>query len=162
LSSRGSIRPPEHLVPAAALVAPHRLQAPAGHQTPVPDQAVGLGSNGQSAIISGFQLLAILRNPSPAKSLPHLIPIDAVRGFVLRGLSDAGPLTPDRSLTPDRHPKPFTQAAVVGMLLHAVADGVVALAARQSGSFSVCTTREFAFSAASFAKVVPAPNSPGP
>jgi len=30
------------------------------------------------------------------------------------------------------------------MLLHALADGVIALAARQSGSFSVCTAREFA------------------
>jgi hypothetical protein len=45
------------------------------------------------------------------------------------------------------------------MLLRALADGVIALAARQSGWFSVRTTREFAFPAAPLAKVVPAPKS---
>ena len=50
-------------------------------------------------------------------------------------------------------------AARTERLLRALADGVIALAARQSGWFSVRTTREFAFPAASLAKVVPAPKS---
>jgi len=52
----------------------------------------------------------------PPKPLPRQIPIDgqaltASRGFVLRRLSDAGPI-PARSLTPGRHPKPFTIPAI--------------------------------------------------
>jgi hypothetical protein len=51
------------------------------------------------------------QNHPPPTPLPDQFPIDRQlsplsRGFVLRGLSDAGPLTPDRSLTPGRHPKP--------------------------------------------------------
>jgi hypothetical protein len=55
-------------------------------------------------------------NHPPPKPPPRQIPIDgqaltASRGFALRRLSDAG-LIPGRSLTPGRHPKPFSIPAV--------------------------------------------------
>jgi len=56
-------------------------------------------------------------NHPPPKPLPRQIPIEAKRSplpraFVLRRLSDAGPLILGRSLAPGRHPKPFTKPAV--------------------------------------------------
>ena len=78
LSSRGRTGSLEHLVPGAAPVSSQRLQAPAGHHGPVLNQVVEYDSNGQSAIISGFQLSAIFGKPSPAKaaapSNPHRRP----------------------------------------------------------------------------------------
>jgi len=51
------------------------------------------------------------QNHASPEPLPDQIPIDgkpfaASRGFVLRGLSDAG-LCTGPSITPGRHPKPF-------------------------------------------------------
>jgi hypothetical protein len=49
----------------------HFIQCPqtsAGHHRPAVNPAVEYGSSGQSPIISGFQPLAILRKPSPAKA----------------------------------------------------------------------------------------------
>src|SRR6266478_8348674 len=78
LSSRGSTRSLEHLVPGAAPVSSQRRHAPARHHGPVLNQAVEYGSSGQSAIISGFQRSAIFGKPSPAKaaapSNPHRRP----------------------------------------------------------------------------------------
>jgi len=53
------------------------------------------------------------QNHASPEPLPDQIPIDgkpfaASRGFVLRGLSDAG-LCTGPSITPGRHPKPFTE-----------------------------------------------------
>ena len=56
------------------------------------------------------------QNHASPEPLPDQIPIDgkpfaASRGFVLRGLSDAG-LCTGPSITPGRHPKPFTITGV--------------------------------------------------
>ena len=56
------------------------------------------------------------QNHASPEPLPDQIPIDgkpfaASRGFVLRGLSDAG-LCTGPSITPGRHPKPFTIANI--------------------------------------------------
>jgi len=58
----------EHLVPSAAPVSSRRVQEPAAHYRPVLHHAVEYGSSGQSAIISGYQLAAILETISPAKA----------------------------------------------------------------------------------------------
>src|SRR5215472_588983 len=93
------MRSPEHLVPDAAPVSSQRLQAPSRHHGPALYQPVNYRSRGQSALISGFPLSAILGKPFPAKAAdtpnPHKTakrsPLS--RGFVLRRLSDAGHLT---------------------------------------------------------------------
>ena len=82
---------------------------------PVLNQAIGHGSTGQSAAITAFPLSAIPTKPSLDKlaAAPNPIgganPHPLARGFVLRRLSDAGPLILGRSLAPGRHPKPFTK-----------------------------------------------------
>jgi hypothetical protein len=68
LSSPGSIRSPEHLVPGAPPVSSERLQALAAHHGPSLNQVAEYASGGRSAIISGLQLPAILRKSSPAKA----------------------------------------------------------------------------------------------
>jgi hypothetical protein len=64
----GSIHSPEHPVPGVESISSQRRQTSAGHHRPVVNPAVEYGSSGQSPIISGFQPLAILRKPSPAKA----------------------------------------------------------------------------------------------
>ena len=54
----------EHLVPGAAPLSSQRRQAPAGHHRQVPNQPVEYDASHQFAIISGFQLSAILTKPS--------------------------------------------------------------------------------------------------
>src|SRR6266478_4745080 len=122
LSSRGSTRSLEHLVPGAAPVSSQRLQAPARHHGPVLNQAVEYGSSGQSAIISGFQLSAIFGKPSPAKaaapSNPHRRPSAhriPARSF-FGGFPTPAPIL-GHSLAPGRHPKPFTIADLPFLLL---------------------------------------------
>ena len=66
MSSHGGTRSPEHFVSGAALVSPCPLQAPIEHHSPVLNQAVGHGSSGQSAVITGLPLSAILAKPSTA------------------------------------------------------------------------------------------------
>ena len=53
--------------PGVESISSQRRQTSAGHHRPVVNPAVEYGSSGQSLIISGFQPLAILRKPSPAK-----------------------------------------------------------------------------------------------
>jgi YVTN family beta-propeller protein len=96
-ASHGGTRSPEHLVPGAAPVSPQRLQMPPGHHPPVLDHAIEYGRSTQPTIISGFQLSAILGKPSPAKAaalsnLHRAKRSPLSRAFVLRRLSDAGPL----------------------------------------------------------------------
>ena len=67
-ASRGGTRSLEHLVPSAAPVSSRRVQEPAARYRPVLHHAVEYGSSGQSAIISGYQLAAILETISPAKA----------------------------------------------------------------------------------------------
>src|SRR5215472_6715161 len=72
------MRSPEHLVPDAAPVSSQRLQAPSRHHGPALYQPVNYRSRGQSALISGFPLSAILGKPFPAKAAdtpnPHRRP----------------------------------------------------------------------------------------
>jgi hypothetical protein len=62
--------------------------------------------------LAAFRCQPHWQRHSPPTPLTRQIPIDGeplatARGFVLRRLSDAGSY-PGRSLTPRRHPKPFT------------------------------------------------------
>ena len=92
-----------------------RLQAPAGHHRPVLDQAVEYGTSGQSAIISGFQLSAILGKPSLAKAAatpnPHRRPSSHCfpAGSFFGGFRTPALYRVDRSRR-GRHPKPFSRA----------------------------------------------------
>jgi hypothetical protein len=92
LPARGSIHSPEHPVHDAAPLPSQRLQAPAGHHRPVLDQAVEYGTSGQSAIISGFQLSAILGKTIPRQSRCHAkSPISLAPGPASEILPDFGP-----------------------------------------------------------------------
>jgi hypothetical protein len=108
-STPASVRTP----PAVSSLEAFRTPAAVHPLTPVTGRRPKSlnSSSSQSAIISGFQLSAILRNHPPAKSLPHQIPMDrpALTTFPRVRSSEAfgrRPLTPGRSLTPGRHPKP--------------------------------------------------------
>jgi len=84
LSSHGSTRSPEHLVPGAASVSSPCLHPPKAHRAPALNRAIGLGSSGQSATISGFPLSAILRKPSPGYHV-HAGGIESTRCRRLEG-----------------------------------------------------------------------------
>jgi len=76
LHDHGNIRAREHLDPGSAPGLSQRLQAPAAHHAPSLNQLAERGGSGQSAIITGFLLSAILRKLLPPKPLPRQIPID--------------------------------------------------------------------------------------
>jgi hypothetical protein len=113
LSSLGSIRSPEHLVPGAALVSSQQLQAPAGHLALVLNHTVKHRSSDHSPSIASFQLSAILRKPSPGKLAAAPNPIDGQvltrfpAGSFFGGFRTPAPL-PQPPLAPGRHPKPLT------------------------------------------------------
>ena len=78
-------------------------------------RAVEYGSSGQSAIISGFQLSAIVGKSFPAKAAaplnPHRRP--TTHAFPRVPSSEAfgrRPAILAQSIAPGRHPKPFTKA----------------------------------------------------
>ena len=106
---------PEHLVPDATPVSSQRLQAPTGHHPLVFNYAIGHSSSAQCATNSCLQLSAILRKPSPgqpaAASNPHRQPSSrrCPAGSFFGGFPTPASL-PGSTLTPGRHPKPFTIA----------------------------------------------------
>ena len=119
MSSHGATRSPEYLVPGAALPSPRRLQTPAARLRPGLNHAVKYATSGQSAVISGSQLLAILAKPSPAKAaaIPNPHKRASTRRFPA-GSFFGGFRTPalyriDRSCS-GRHPKPFPEADLSG------------------------------------------------
>ena len=108
---------PEHLVPDATPVSSQRLQAPTGHHPLVLNYAIGHSSSAQCATNSRLQLSAILRKPFPgqpaAASNPHRQPSShrCPAGSFFGGFPTPASL-PGSTLTPGRHPKPFTNLAV--------------------------------------------------
>src|SRR6516164_8586475 len=106
---------PEHLVPDATPVSSQRLQAPTGHHPLVLNYAIGHSSSAQCATNSRLQLSAILRKPFPgqpaAASNPHRQPSShrCPAGSFFGGFPTPASL-PGSTLTPGRHPKPFTIA----------------------------------------------------
>src|SRR5215475_11826123 len=96
-------RSPKHLLPGAPPLSSHRLHTPAAHHAPALNRPVEYASSGQSAIITGFQPSAILKQTIPgnaaAEPNPHSRPTahQLPAGSLLRRLSDAGPLRVDRS-----------------------------------------------------------------
>jgi hypothetical protein len=58
-------RSPKHLVPGAPPVSSQRLHTPTTHHAPALSRPVEYASSGQSAIITGFQPSAILKQTIP-------------------------------------------------------------------------------------------------
>ena len=58
-------RSPKHLAPGAPPLSSHRLHTPAAHHPPALNRPVEHASSGQSAIITGFQPSAILKQTIP-------------------------------------------------------------------------------------------------
>jgi hypothetical protein len=108
-------RSPKHLAPGAPPLSSHRLHTPAAHHAPALNRPFEHASSGQSAIITGFQPSAILKQTNAAAE-PNPHSRLTAHGFPRVPSSEAfgRPPPPGRPLTPGRHPKPFTIPAVRG------------------------------------------------
>ena len=99
-------------MPGAAPLSSQRRQAPAGHHRPVPNQPVEDDASRQFAIISGFQLSAILTKPSAGNAAAATNPhrrssvYRFPAGSFFRGFRTPALYRIDRSCS-GRHPKPF-------------------------------------------------------
>src|SRR6516165_4231781 len=105
-------RSPKHLAPGAPPLSSHRLHTPAAHHAPALNRPVEHASSGQSAIITGFQPSAILKQTIPGNAAAEPNPHSRLtaHGFPRVPSSEAFGRRPPpgRPLTPGRHPKPFT------------------------------------------------------